>query len=72
MNFYPVYKIHRSSGAFKRIGSLMETCRQWNVQIIPYHSDLARTMFEQKPGEVILLGPRCVDLGIPAGRAGNS
>lgn len=63
MNFYPVYKSCRSTGVFKRIGSLMETCRQWNIRMIPYHSEQARTLFEQSPGDIILLGPRCVDLG---------
>lgn len=59
MNFYPVYRINRSTGTFTRIGSLMESCFRWSVRITPYLNEQARTIFSQKPGDVIVLGPRC-------------
>lgn len=64
MNFYPVYRIRRSNGSFSRIGSLLETCQKWGTRNPPDILKQAMALFEQKPGETILLGPRCA----PAGR----
>ena len=61
MYFYPVYKICRSTGTFTRIGSLMESCRQWSVQHLPFLLSQARALFAQRPEDVIVLGPRCAD-----------
>ena len=61
MYFYPVYKISCSTGAFTRIGSLMESCRVWSVQHLPFLLSQARSLFAQTPEDVIVLGPRCAD-----------
>jgi hypothetical protein len=61
MYFYPVYKICHSTGAFTRIGSLMESCRQWNVQHLPFLVIQAKALFAQRQEDVIVLGPRCAD-----------
>jgi len=58
MDFYPVYKICSVSGAFSRIGSLLETCRHWSVETTSHQWNQARALFTQRPGDVILLGPR--------------
>jgi hypothetical protein len=60
MNFYPVYRHCRSNGSFSRIGSLLGTCRQWDPRNTPNILKQAAALFEQKSGEMILLGPRCV------------
>ena len=59
MNFVPVYRLCRSNGSFSRIGSLLEPCQQWNTQIYPHILKQAMALFEQGPGDTILLGPRC-------------
>jgi hypothetical protein len=58
MNFYPVYRLCRSNGTFSRIGSLLETCQQWSTRIAPHILKQAMVLFEQEPGDTILLGPR--------------
>jgi hypothetical protein len=63
MNFYPVYRLRRSNGSFSRIGSLLETCQQWSARITPDISREAISLFGQEPGDLILLGPRCVSNG---------
>ncbi len=65
MDFYPVYKICSVSGAFSRIGSLLETCRHWSVKTTWRQWDQARALFTQRPGDVILSGPR---MAIAAGK----
>jgi len=68
MYFYPVYKICRATGTFTRIGSMMGSCRQRSVQYLPFHLSEARTLFAQRPEDIIVLGPRCADA---AGTTGN-
>ena len=65
MNFYPVYRLRRSNGSFSRVGSLLDTCRQVNsrITITPHVQKQAMALFEQKSGDMILLGPRCVPTG---------
>ena len=63
MNFYPVYRFCRSNGSFSRIGSLLETTNPRSNRIAPHILNQLMTHFEQKPGEKILLGPRCVPVG---------
>jgi len=63
MNFYPVYRLCRSNGSFSRIGSLLESPNPCSNRIAPYIQDQLMTHFEQKPGEKILLGPRCGPVG---------
>ena len=55
------HKICHSTGAFTRIGSLMESCRRWGVQHLPFHLSQARALFAQRTEDVIVLGPRCAD-----------
>jgi hypothetical protein len=64
MNFYPVYRLRRSNGSFSRVGSLLETCHPWNARITPHVLNQAMALFEQKSGDRILLGPRCVPPGM--------
>ncbi len=59
MDFFPVYKICSTSGLFSRIGSLLEPRQPWHVRSTPHLRNQARTLFAQRPGDVILLGPRC-------------
>ena len=59
MDFYPVYKICSISGTFTRIGSLMDPRQPWGIRSTPHLRNQARTLFAQRPGDVILLGPRC-------------
>ena len=63
MNFYPVYRLSRSNGSFSHVGSLLALCQQWGTLLIPYNLKQAEAYFEQKPGEIILLGPRCGPVG---------
>ena len=63
MNFYPVYRFCRSNGSFSRIGSLLETPNPCSKRIAPPILNQLMTHFEQKPGEKILLGPRCGPVG---------
>ena len=63
MSFYPVYRLCRSNGSFSQIGSLLALCHQWSTQLTPHNLKQAEAYFERKPGEVILLGPRCVRVG---------
>jgi len=63
MNFYPVYRFRRSNGSFSRIGSLLETPNPCGDRIPPPILNQLTTHFEQKPGETILLGPRCGPVG---------
>ena len=63
MNFYPVYRLCGSNGSFSRVGSLLETCQQWSTRITPYILKQAMVLFEQDPGDRILLGPRCIPTG---------
>ncbi len=63
MNFYPVYRLCLSNGSFSRIGSLMETSRTRSARFAPYTLKQAVEQFKQKPGETILLGPRCTPAG---------
>lgn len=58
MDFYPVYRLCRSNGSFSRIGSLLQAGERWTSRIAPHIRELAMTLFERKPGDVILLGPR--------------
>ena len=59
MDFHPVYRLSRTNGSFSRIGSLLEPCRQEGPRSTPHNLEQAMAFFEQGPGEVILLGPRC-------------
>jgi hypothetical protein len=68
MNFYPVYRFCRSNGSFSRIGSLLETPGPHGNRIAPHLLNQVTTHFEPKPGERILLGPRCG----PVGKAASS
>lgn len=63
MNFYPVYRLSRSNGAFSRIGSLLGTCGPYGSRIAPHILKQLMSHFEQKPGDMILLGPRCGQAG---------
>jgi hypothetical protein len=63
MDFYPVYRLCRSNGSFSQIGSLLAIRQQWSTQFTPHNLKQAEAYFEQKPGEIILLGPRCVPIG---------
>ena len=63
MNFYPVYRLCRSNGSFSRIGSLLESPNPWDNRFAPHILNQLVTLFEQKPGETILLGPRCGPVG---------
>jgi len=63
MNFYPVYRLCRSNGSFSRIGSLLETWNPCNNRITPHIRNQLMASFEQKPGEIILLGLRCGPVG---------
>jgi hypothetical protein len=63
MNFYPVYRFCRSNGSFSRIGSLLETPVPSSHRTAPYVLNQLMKHFEQKPGEKILLGPRCGPVG---------
>jgi hypothetical protein len=63
MNFYPVYRLCRSNGSFSRIGSLLESPNPWDNRMAPHILNQLVTLFEQKPGETILLGPRCGPVG---------
>ena len=63
MNFYPVYRLCRSNGSFSRIGSLLESPNPCGNRIAPHILNELMTHFEQKPGEKILLGPRCGPVG---------
>src|SRR5512139_224092 len=63
MRFYPVYRLCRSNGTFSRIGSLLETYQQWTIRATPHILKQATAHFKQKPGEIILLGPRCMPVG---------
>lgn len=63
MNFYPVYRLCRSNGAFSRIGSLLGTCGPYGSRIAPHILKQLMSHFEQKPGDMILLGPRCGQAG---------
>jgi hypothetical protein len=67
MDFYPVYKICSISGSFTRIGSLMEPCHPWGIRTTPHQRNQARSLFAQRSGDIILLGPRCA---ASAGEAG--
>ena len=67
MDFFPVYRICSISGSFTRIGSLMEPRRQWGVRSTPHQRNQARTLFAQRPGDTILLGPRCASRAEEAG-----
>ncbi len=58
MEFYPVYKICSVSGAFSRIGSLLETCRHWSVKTTSHQWNQARALFTQRPGAGNRRGPR--------------
>lgn len=66
MYFYPIYRVDSPSGSFTRIGSLPESCLRRGVRTTPYLYDQARTIFSRRPGDVIVVGPRCV------GTAGES
>jgi hypothetical protein len=59
MNFYPVYRLCRTNGSFSRIGSLLGTSNPRSNRIAPHLLNQLMSHFEQKPGETILLGPRC-------------
>lgn len=63
MNFYPVYRLCRSNGAFSRIGSLLAICHQETTQFAPHILKQAEAYFDRKPVETILLGPRCGPVG---------
>lgn len=63
MNYYPVYRLRRSNGTFSRIGSLLAICPHWGTQLTPHNLKQAEDYFGQKPGEIFLLGPRCVPDG---------
>ena len=63
MNFYPVYRLCRSNGSFSRIGSLLESPHPWDNRLAPHILSQLVTLFEQKPGETILLGPKCGPVG---------
>ena len=63
MNFYPVYRLSLTNGTFSRIGSLLETYQPWSIRITPHILNQAMAHFEPKPGEIILLGPRCIPAG---------
>jgi len=63
MNFYPVYRLCRTNGSFSRIGSLLESPNPCDKRFAPPILNQLVTLFEQKPGETILLGPRCGPVG---------
>src|SRR5512141_3510080 len=63
MDFYPVYRLCRTNGSFSRIGSLLAIRQQQSAQVTPQNVKQAEAYFEQKPGEIILLGPRCAPVG---------
>ena len=63
MYFYPVYRLCRSNESFSRIGSLLETSNPCSNRITPNILNQRMAPFEQKPGETILLGPRCGPVG---------
>lgn len=63
MNFYPVYRLCRSNGAFSRIGSLLAISQYGSTQFTPHNLKRAEAYFEQKPVETILLGPRSGPVG---------
>jgi len=58
MAFYPVYKICCMSGAFSRIGSLLGSRGHYSLRSSVTEREQARALFTQRPGDVILLGPR--------------
>jgi hypothetical protein len=59
MNFYPVYRLCRYTGSFARIGSFLAFCQHWSPQLTPHVLKQTEAYFEQKPGELIVVGPRC-------------
>jgi hypothetical protein len=63
MNFYPVYRLRGSNGSFSRVGTLLETYQQMSTPITPHILKQAVVLFEQAPGDKILVGPRCVSIG---------
>lgn len=63
MNFFPVYRLCRSNGSFSRIGSLLETWDPCSHRVTSHIQNRLMESFEQKPGERILLGPRCGPVG---------
>jgi len=63
MNFFPGYRLCRYNGTFSRIGSLLETSNPCSNRIAPHILNQLMTHFAQKPGDTILLGPRCEQVG---------
>jgi hypothetical protein len=63
MNFYPVYRLCRTNGSFSRVGSLLGTSYPDSYRISPHLLGHLMAQFKQKPGETILLGPRCEPIG---------
>lgn len=69
MMFFPIYRIHRSTGEFTRIGSLLGPRRTPVRATAPALRAEAHRVFAGGPEDVILVGPR-----LPAGerRRGGS